>query len=397
MSNDLELLGKIQEGIDGLSGKADDHEKQLAELGAVKQEVIDLKERAEINEEATRKEQTELRTLLEHQTSVGEADDHIKDLSQFFNEVFRHQRFGEDFSDHVKAAADFVTTTDATAGYLVPSLSSPAIVAAHQLYGHFLPMTTRYTAAGGVTLPVNARTSYPVATWGTQGTAMTETEFVYAQDTVTPKRLSLYIKASNEMLAAPDTGFTEDVTASFLEAIVKAKEVGMLQGDADGVGDGTDPPSDGVFVAASTSDQTNISANTVAALMTFVAESITDNNELYDTNMTKLFTHPAKFYATLAQIGATSNNGLLTISGDGRARIAGYELIAHPGCLVGSTYWGGMFRPKDLIVADSMAVGIDFNAFGTGWTSYETWVRAVTHCDWSLGGINSRFSKADYA
>lgn len=351
----------------------------------------------------------ELRTLLETQHGPSGAQDWFNVAGKWLRGAYHHKRTGVVPSDckiegydFQKAVADFTTSTSATAGYTVPDLMLPGILAGKDIYGQLIPRCYRLTVPGGQTMKVPAESTTASGFWRkTQGAAMSEDEFVYAQGSVNPVLVGSYIKAANELLEVPGTGFAENAIKQMLRAIVKKEETGMVQGDSDALGTALDPPSDGILVDTGVTDQTNISASTLAALVTFISESVADNDELLDTGEAVLLLHPSKVMALAAQaISATNLPGALTWA-DARngipGKILGYDYIMHHATLVSATYWAAMFRPMDIVYANSGKIAVDFNDRGdTAWTSNETWIRVMTHTDWALPRA-AKISKADYA
>jgi len=394
-----ENLEKVEKGIDALLAK------QIEADAAIKS-AADRAEAAELKAAALEKahadNMSEVRALLEVRTSAPEAKEMEKGFRSFIREAYLNYKHGLPMSKghEQKAVADFVTTTDATAGYLVPRQYNELITTATAMYGQLLPrLTNTILCPAGVTMPVNSRATNPVATWDLQSVDMDETEFVYAQDTVSPKRLSLYIKASNEMLAAPNTGFTANVTDGFLRAIVTAKEDAIIAGTAGA----TTAPSDGILVKTGVSDKTNI-ASTVAGLWAFIAEAVQQNPEMLNPANALFLVPPLKYFSIAGLISGDASTGIATYV-NGTLRLGGWEIMPHPACtLSGPVYWACGFNPRDIVIADSQDLGFDFNPYaGTGgatggWVANETWIRAVTHMDWSLGGsLATKFSKADFS
>lgn len=385
-------LEKVEQGVAAMLAKQAETDAKVAQFEA---RALAAEQKAEALDKALTDRMSEVQALMQVKgTPANEAAELVKGFQQFLHEAYMHKKFGKAMSEvHQKAVADFVTTVDATAGYLVPRIYSGLITEANEMYGALMPLlTNKVTVPAGVTMPVNSMSTRPSATWDLQGVAMDEAEYVYAQDTVTPKRLSLFVKASNEMLAAPATGFSTNLTNAFLKAIVKAKETAIFVGAA---GD-TTAPSDGILVKSGVSDQTNL-ASTIAALWTFIGESIVDNAELADMSNSVIFLTPAKYNTLVGTISGDASTGIATFV-NGQFKVGGYPVYQHPATLISTTHWVTMFSPQDVVVADSGNIAFDFNPFGEGWTHNETWIRAVTHMDWSLGGsLAAKFSKADFS
>lgn len=385
-----DLMEKVDKGLEAMLLKQAEMEKSVKDAA---DRAATAEEKAAAIEKAHADSMSEVRALMAIKTSEPEAKELVNDMGSFIKASYAHWRNKTPMPESLvqKAVVDFVTTADATAGYLVPTMFNQVILYANEMYGKLLalPGLRVLPVPAGVEMNIPVRSTNPIAAWGTQGVDMTEAEHVYTRATVRPKRLSIYEKASNEMLGAPGTGFREDVTAGFLQALVKAKEVGLFQGDDSGT-----HPHDGIFVASTVHDNTNL-GGTIASLMTFIQESAASNPELGDENAV-IFMPPAKRLAHIANLGVTSTNVMATFINK-VFNVAGYDVHQHPACLVSTTSWATMFLPKDLIVADTGNLAFDWNPFGGGWTANETWFRAVTHMDWSLkGGMSNAFQKADF-
>ena len=408
MSDELKDLTteihKVSESVKNLEVTSEDVAKVKSDLQA--QAAIVAKTAAEF--EATAKDVAEMRKLLTAKHGKSGAEDVKEILHKWIKGTYNHKRYGKvpaeyklegyDWENGGRDKADMTTTTAATAGYLVPTLVRSEVYEMKDLYGKLLPRLTRITCPAGVTMTIPRDLVQNTAYWRAQGTALGDTPATFQGGSVTPKLLGNVSNIANEMLDAPGASIVEVLTKRMIRSLVRAEETGVLQGDDDGVGDGTDPPSDGVLIAAAGGAQTAIADMTVAKLQLFITESIVDNALLYDTANAILCLHPAKWRGTNVLVwGATSGAGLagINVVTGGPDQFEGYDVIPTPACLISTTYWAAMFDPTEVIYANSGQLALDMNPLGSGWHSNETALRVITHSDWEFG-TTTHYSVASY-
>jgi len=245
------------------------------------------------------------------------AKDYTNELNKWLRAVFAKKNRMDFLDEEIcgmptadvmgKAAADFITTTAATAGYLVPEILLPGIIELQSLYGSFYPHLTKVTAPAGVSINMNLDAASPVASWrGTQLSTITEeaTPMSFGQDTLVSELLGSYIQISNELLTAPGVNFAAVATARMLRAINTKLEFGVISGTTGG-----GEPSDGIIADAT--GQTTMASMTFALFIAFVQECVADNDSAYDTARNKIIMTPFNALALASQaVGASELTGM---------------------------------------------------------------------------------------
>jgi HK97 family phage major capsid protein len=291
--------------------------------------------------------------------------------------------------DRIKTT--LTTTTDATAGYLVPDILLGEIQVGYEIYGPLLARCRRVPVPAGVTVKVNSRTTNPTPYWrNAQGNPLdSETNPIYGQGTATPILCGAYTTVANELWELPGTGFQTDLLGSLVEAITKKKEQGVVYGDDDGAGDDTDPPSDGFTTStASASDQDNLTAATLPVFTNFIAQSVADYSKLTQGAGTYILMHPVKKWAyAAASVGTGAANQIAW--GDGISgpppTIQGFQIIESEAMInASSVYWASLCRPQeDIFLCDSGGMSISYNPWDANqFTANETMVRVMSYADW---------------
>jgi len=377
-------LNEAVEQIEKAVGKVDEStksvievEKSLSELQTSNAQVV--------------KDVVEMRAYLEAEHGKSGAQDFEHEMSKFISKAFKHNKTNKTSAGfNEKAVADYTTTTDATAGYLVDDILAKEIFGIGDAYGNILPRTTQITVPAGTTLKVNKDLLLPIATWRAtgQGVAMDEDESTFAQATLTPALLGSYVKIANELLDSPDIGFGGIMSARMARSILLAKETAILAGDLENA-----EPTDGLLNGGlATNDQTAITTLGFDDVAAFLGECIVD----YAPSG-----NPAENQILMTQgeyLGLIASGAILTTPGfsfsdpanEQPARIYGYEIVTHPQ-MSGFIALGNL---KDILVANSGQMSVDFNPYATtGWTANETWMRVFTHCDYEIMQPN-QWSKA---
>lgn len=382
--------------------------KAADKIGGVEKKVDEIQQKFGADVAGLAKDVGNLEKFLKATQSVSGGKDWKHQFNQFVKACYFKQKYGKlpEWLKHMdgvlaentveKARVDFTSTTAATAATFVPTLIWDDIVALRDIYGTVLPLCTRVTVPAGGSFRVPMDAVNPVAYFIAQGTELTEegTPMSFGSATLVPKMTGTWVSMQNELLESAQSNVSGIFAARLIRAIVKKQEEAILQGEDSG-----DDPHDGLLVIASTNDQTNLASTpTLASMCTFVSESVADVQSLYDTSDTAIFMHPAKVLLLMATaVGASELTGALSWGSprDGvPPTILGHRLIAHPMCLISSTYWATMCHPSNIIVAESGPPAIEFNPYQK-WTTNQTLMRAMTHFDFTVG-IASQISKADH-
>jgi len=370
---------KMSEENKVLENTVEQVEKAVETVGNLEKGFADVKE----SNAQVAKDVLELRAFMEAKHGASGADDFDAEMNKFLSKAFRHSR-GD------KAVADFTTTTDATAGYLVDDILSSELFEIGDVYGTILDRCTNLTVPAGSTMKVNKDATLPTAYWRTaQGTAMTEAEATFGQASLTPALVGAYIKAANELLESPGVGFGSLMAARMARAVLKAKEDAILIGTSAG-----DEPTDGLLVVAGVNSQTAITEMDFADLVSFLGEAAADYAPSADPTQNVLLLDPVKYLAFLGQATAATMPGFSWADpATGQpARVFGYEIVVHPSMYDASDYYIGLGDLANIVTASSGEVRVDFNPY-SGWTSNETWMRVFTHFDYEVM-IPGQWSKA---
>lgn len=404
-----EAIKEITAKVGGISDAVKEaKEAAQSEIEAVKKELAEkseavIKTRDEL--ELLAKDVAEQRKFFEGRHGKSGAEDVNEVLNKWLKGAYYHRmnrgevpdqykidgyEYKRTQLDQQKAAADFTTTTDATAGYLVPSLVREEVYAQKDLYGNILPLTTKVTCPPGVTMTIPRDLALPDASWTVQGIAITEMEETFQGGTVAPKLVGSHANIANEMMEAPGADIGQVLTSRMLRAIVRAEEGGIIAGDTT-----NGAPHDGVIVETGISDQTNFGDDTHETLSIFITESLVDNDLLYNQDTSIITMHPSKWRAIKSDTIADQYGDVINKIMGAKDSFEGYTVLPHPACLITATYWACMFDPAEIIFANSGQMAVDFNPFGTGWHSNETALRVFTHSDWELG-TKAHYSIADW-
>jgi len=385
----VDMTERMADAVEKFNGLAEAQQK-------AQEDSNDLRKIFITEQEKTALELVELRAFLTNKHGKSGADDWRRELQNFIVGVFYAKQGlplpdgAKLANDHEIKAADFTTTTGATAGYLVPDFLMPDIMELARIHGNLYPLIgNKYTLPAGASLKVNSELALPSAYWRrAQGGAITEASATYAQDTITSVLCGSIVKITNELLSQPGVGFADSISVKMVSAVVRAMETGIISGDTTGADD-TDPPSEGIINDSGTNSQTDISNSTPAKLLAFLTECVADYEASSRMGENVLILSPAKLFA-MAQdaLTATGLTSMLTF-GDIHKGIPptffGYPIIMHPGAQVSTTHYGILTNPGALVLGESGQMAIDLNPLGDGWSSNESWLRVMTHVDWSMG------------
>lgn len=347
---------------------------------------------------------TELRAL--HKAMFGKtgADDWAKTFGRFICGAFQYQRTGRvredckiDGFDYAAAAGEDYTKnytigTAATAGSLVPTAVLPGLMALRQVTGVIIPKTLSIVIPPLSSLVVNSDSVMPTAAYvTTEGNALADqTTMAISTDTVKPMLIGSTVTVQNELLNFPGIGFAEIMGVRMMEAIIAKEEYGILAGTVAG-----SYPSEGVTgTVTGLNAQTALATATVQNLITFLGECDADAPGSVNDPGSMLFIAPTRYWALAGQAIGTNVGAALAwanVATGVPPIFMGYPIMRHPGCVniagtVSSVIFG---NPKTVLFAHSGQLAVDFNPYATGtntgWLANNTWMRAMTHSDWSIG------------
>jgi len=326
--------------------------------------------------------------------------DYLNDLSKFLRAGFIASKGGTPDGIEIagveakelltKAAVSFTTTTDATAGYLMPDLLLPGIQELQDIYGNFYPLVTKVTAPAGVAVKINKDNVRPTAYWrGTQASGLTEeaTPMSFQQGSIISELLGTYIVIANELLNNPSANFSAVAVMRMVKAINDKLEDGLIKGLESG-----DEPSDGIIADATS--QGSIASMTFAHLVTFLQSCIADNKYAFNPARNKIFMTPEDVMALATEaVGASELTGML-VWGDPRKGVPttflGYEVIVHPSFDNGTNKYVMLGDPSTITLVEDGSLGIDYSPHASDGTKHafvdnSTMLRVLGHYDWDIG------------
>lgn len=396
----MKVLGEIR---DTVKASRERTEATATEVAKVAADLATLKSDTERDLVKVAKQSAQVRRDLAMKYGPSGADDWLIETQKFLRGVTAAKFggripdadvFGEKVADLVaKAAADFTTTTDATAGYLLPSVLMPGIRELLDIYGNFYPAVTKVKAPAGHAVKMNRDSARPTATWrGTQLSGITEsgaggggTDSTYnvAQDTVVSELLGSFVQIANELLGSPHVNFAAVLTVRMLHAILRKLEFGLISGT-----EGAGEPSDGLIADAG--DRGSIASMTFENLITFLQRCITANEYAFDTMRNKLIMTPADALALASQSVGTSELKGMLVWGDPRkgvpTTVMGYELLIHPAANNGTNKHVLLVDPGAVTLVEDSAPSVDVSAHaGNAFTENASILRVFNHYDWNIG------------
>lgn len=387
------LLKEIKETV----GKSvQTAEATAAEVKEIAEELATLKTDTDIDIKRVAQQAAQVRKDLAKSYGPSGATDFLMDTQKYLRGVFvagkggaiaeTEEICGEKVSDLVlQSKADFITTTDATAGFLVPDVLMPGIRELLEIYGNLYPEVTKITAAAGQSLKFNKDAASPVATWrGTQLSTIGEeaTPMSFSQTTIVSELLGSYIQIANELLRAPGVNFAAVSTVRMLYAILRKLETGLLAGTTGG-----GEPADGVIADAT--NQGTMATMTFANLLTFLQDCLTDNAYSSDTSRNKLFLTPTDALTLAGEQLGGSGDGML-IWGDSRKGIPttfmGYDVIVHPAAHNGTSKHVILGDPTTISLVESAAPSVDISEHaGNAFIENASILRVFNHHTWDIG------------
>jgi HK97 family phage major capsid protein len=363
---------------------ADDVEKAKADLSVLAERSNATAEQLDV----LAKDVAQYRKMAESSFGKSGGVDFRQEFSRFIQAAYWQQKRGT-LPDHLKTAADYVTTTDAQGGYFVPDILMPTIREITETHGQLWPYFMKITVPPGKAIDCPYDSTLPTMTWRvSQGGEATQDAgpIAFGADNLRPVLLADYVKFANELLQSADINIADAFAMRMISKGVRAIETGVLIGDED-----SSHPSDGIIQDAgdggTVNTETALATPTFANVATFVGEAIDAIEGAADRGEYQFITTDAVATVLASEaVGSSELTGMLTW-GDPRrgvpGSIMGYDFLTHPSCK--STTNRVVLAPlRKVVVAWSGSWIVDFNAF-SGWTHNETWMMVKTHADYGLG------------
>ncbi len=365
-----------------------------ARVEEVSHQVEDIAKRQAEQGEALTKGQADLlafKDLFSKKYGPSGMKDVANEINQFVCNLY-HTR--HPMGTPTKAAAgfgkDYTTTTDATAGYLIDDVLAKEIFELSDVYGKIINRITNFTVAPGTTIKINRELAQITAGWrSSTGAAVDEganipaaTGGTFAQISMEPFLIGTRFVTSNEMLETPGLGFGAYMARKAARAIIRKREESILKGTHGG--SANDPPSDGLTQDSNITDLTDLSANTAAQHLAFIANCVAAYGPLEDTVDNVLLIPSAKYFGLAGETVNASNAAFIWANPRENipTMLFGYELIHHNDMYDGTDYHIAC-GPLDTIVEIlSGQLSIGFNPYGDGWDTNETSVRVFTHANY---------------
>lgn len=337
------------------------------------------------------------------------AQDYCAEFSKFVHAAYWHKRSGgrmtpkgtffgktmDELSVTEKAAQDFITSPTAEyAGYLVPTQVIPGITEMKDVYGTIYPLIgNKVTCPPGSKIAINRDSVLPTAAYRTTVSSRTQAQPIteeatgmqWGQDSLVTSWIGSYIIIANELLAQPSVNFGAVAAARLARAVLRKMEEGVLQGDDAA---GAPAPNDGILVATGPGTRTAISSFTMAGFLTFLKEHAAFVPPGLNPAETCVIVHPRDLLNLATLSYATPLLGLLAWGDIVKGippTILGRRIVAHPSALYSAAYYGIAGDMGMVTLAETGGFTIDFNPYGAGWTSNETYLRVFTHAAWSIG------------
>jgi HK97 family phage major capsid protein len=334
---------------------------------------------------------TELKQFLTHTNGKSGEQDFDNLFGKWMRGCWQHAKYGRVTDDNKIEGYEYEqkaldSTTDASAGYLVPEVMAATLYAAKDIYGTLTPLMAKMTLAGGQTALINRENAKPVAAYriAGQNADIPTTDPTYAQDTVNPMLIGCLITVSNELLGAPGVNYTATVAPAMLRAIVLAEEDSFLIGQEAAT---QTSPSDGILIEAGVDVGASvIGGNALQDWLAFIAEAAAGNQHLYRATETIIVTAPSRVYSLAADSVGTNVGQALSwadpVNGT-PGRILGFPFLGHPGAYT-TKDWACMFNPQHFLIANSGKMAVDVNPLGEGFRHNASDIRVFTHTDFTM-------------
>lgn len=229
--------------------------KRLSEIQARKLEIrTALTENAEIDLEATQTELEELEVearSLERKLEIASkinAGDIVAETVEIpkdgkekrnMENKFETMEYRQAFMNHVLKGDEIPVefrmagvTKTSDIGVVIPQTVLNRIIEKIEATGMILPLVTRTSIKGGVTVPTS--TVKPEATWVSEGATSTKQKKTTGQITFAYHKLRCAVAVSLEVETMALSAFESALISNVVEAMVKALEQAIINGDGSG-------------------------------------------------------------------------------------------------------------------------------------------------------------------
>ena len=235
-------MNRIQEIETRMNAIKTEIEQDGADLDALEVEVRSLKEeRAKIlaNAEKRKSMLDDIATgVIPSKIIVGN-DEESRKMKKTDENKFETMEYRKAFMDHVIKGTEIPTefrtagptkTTDI--GAVIPTTVLNKIVEKIEATGMILPLVTRTTIKGGVSVPTS--TVKPEATWVSEGATSTKQKKTTGQITFSYHKLRCAVSVTLETDIMAMSAFEAALISNIVEAMVKALEQAIISGDGSG-------------------------------------------------------------------------------------------------------------------------------------------------------------------
>ena len=422
MGNEMEKLEKTLEGIsigtEKMVTEVSSLSESVEEVGKRVASIEEINKEAEVNSAASakliediadkydgqEKRITGIRKLLEHNHGKSGSEDWLNIFGKFILGVYHQKRHGRVPDQFLLDGYDFTqkanatTQVDTNAGFLVPDILFPELLAAEDIYGNLLPLVRSINMSPGSTLKINQQATKAAASWRcAECTAVPESEILLEQLTLEPCLLGDIIPVSQELFNYPGANFAEIVADNTMRSIVEKKEFGILQGDS-AVGGAAAPPADGVLVDTGVFDiLAGLPADTTLEdYLTFIGAAVDNYNALFVSGV--LFLPLSRYFALMSNMVSklAVSPGWDSMKPGAPGSPLGYPAVPHAGMQM-TEDWAAFLNPQDIVTATTGGMSIDINPYASpGWSSHCISIKMYTYFDWVLSNVGG-MSKGDYA
>ena len=201
----LESINGLTDNVNSLNEKVINFETAIAESDAKSAASAKQLEDMATVIEGQGEKMTGLRKLLNHKHGESGADDYLNIFGKWLKGVYHLKREGSvpdqykiDGYDFAEKAA--TTQDDGNAGFLIPDILYPELVAMEDIYGELLPLVRSIPVSPGTTLKINQQATKAAASWRcAECTEIPETAILLNQLTLDPCLLGGIIPVSQEL------------------------------------------------------------------------------------------------------------------------------------------------------------------------------------------------------